>query len=353
MSARVVGRRATSCRPAFGVVSALVVLAGLLTLPGTAAAQAKTGTTLGQFLMIEPSARFTAIGNAGVAAGLGLDGVYYNPAAAGRVARLEFQLTHIDWFAGIRYDYVAAAVPFRSWGTAFATVASLNSGEIDVRTVSQPLGTGERYSVSNVALGLGFARSISERFSAGLQVKYFQETVWHSSAGTVTFDVGTVYRIRPDGLHIGSSISNFGTSARFSGRDLRITYDGDPTRVGDNGALPGERFVQNYPVPVLFRVGIGLPWRPAPDWRIWTSVEANHPNSNPESVSGGVEATFRDLVAVRAGYQGLLKQDSEEGLALGTGIKGHLQSFDYRIDYAWTDHGRLGNVHRLTLGMLY
>ena len=66
-----------------------------------------------------------------------------------------------------------------------------------------------------------------------------------------------------------------------------------------------------------------------------------------------VEATFRDLVSVRAGYQGLLKQDSEEGLALGTGIKGRVEAFDYRVDYAWADHGRLGNVHRLTLALLY
>lgn len=334
-------------------LAVLWTLGALLAFPSPSAGQTKTGTALGQFLLIEPSARFTAMGNAGVAAGAGLDGAYYNPAAAGRITRLEFQLTHIDWLAGIRYDYVAAAIPLKTWGTGFATVSSLNSGEIDVRTVAQPLGTGERYAVSNVALGLGFARAISERFSGGVQVKYFQETVWHSSAGAVTFDVGTVYRIRPDGLHIGSSITNFGTGARFSGRDLRITYDADPNRSGDNGALPGERFVQAYPVPVLFRVGVGMPWHPAPDWRLWASVEANHPNSNPESVSGGVEASYRDLLAVRAGYQNLFRQDSEEGLALGTGIRGRLEAFDYRIDYAWADHGRLGDVHRLTLAILY
>ena len=336
---------------AFRVVPA--ALGALLAMAPPAPAQTKTGTTLGQFLLIEPSARLTAIGNAGVAAGAGLDGAYYNPAAAGRISRLEFQLTHINWFAGIRYDYVAAAIPLKSWGIGFATVSSLGSGEIDVRTVTQPLGTGERYTVSNVALGLGFARAVSERFSAGVQVKYFQERVWHSSAGTVTFDVGTVYRIRRDGLHIGSSISNFGTGARYSGRDLRITYDQDPGRAGDNGALPGERYVQGYPVPILFRVGVGLPWRPVPDWRIWASAEADHPNSNPESVSGGVEATYRDLVAFRAGYQGLFKADSEEGLALGTGIRGRLEAFDYRVDYAWAGHGRLGNVHRVTVAMMY
>ena len=335
------------------LAAAWAALATLLAPAAPSSAQSRTGTTLGQFLLIEPSARLTAIGNAGVAVDVGLEGAYYNPAAAGRLTRLEFQLAHVDWLAGIRYDYVAAAVPLGGWGTGLATVSSLNSGEIDVRTVNQPLGTGERYTVSDVAIGLGFARAISDRFTAGLNVKYFQETVWHTSAGNVTFDVGTVYRIRPDGLHIGSSITNFGTGARFSGRDLRITYDQDPSRFGDNGSLPGLRFVQDYAVPVLFRVGVGYPWRPAPDWRVWFSAEAHHPNSNPESVNGGVEATFRDLVSLRAGYQTLFDQDSEEGLALGTGFHQRLESFEYRVDYAWAAHGRLGDVHRLSVGLLY
>ena len=337
---------------AFGA-SAVGALLALVAPAAPASAQSRTGTTVGQFMLIEPSARFTAIGNSGVALDGGLDGAYYNPAAAGRITRLAFQLTHINWLAGIRYDYVATAIPLGDWGVGLATVSSLNSGEIEVRTVAHPLGTGERYTVSNTALGLGFARPISDRFSAGLQIRYIQETIWHTSAGTVTFDVGSVYRIRHDGLHIGSSITNFGTSATFSGRDLRITYDGVPGQSGDNSTLPGQRFVEDHPVPVLFRVGVGLPWRPAPEWRIWFSADAHHPNSNPERVNAGAEATFRDLASLRIGYQGLLQEDSEEGLALGAGFRGQLQSFDYRVDYAWSDHGRLGDVHRLTLGLLY
>jgi hypothetical protein len=259
------------------------------------------------------------------------------------------EFAHVDWIAGIRYDYVAAAIPFGSWGTGFATLTSLNSGEIDVRTVSQPLGTGERFSVSNTAIGLGYARSITDRFTAGIQIKYVQETVWHSSAGTVTFDVGTLYRIHPNGLHIGSSLSHFGTEAGFSGRDLRITYDQDPTRSGDNPTLPGEKFTQNYPVPVLFRVAVAQPWRMDPDWNFWTTLEVTHPNDNSESVSGGAEASWRDRIALRAGYRNLFKKDSEEGLALGTGIRFPLRNFDCRIDYAWAEQGRLGDVHRLAL----
>ena len=95
------------------------------------------------------------------------------------------------------------------------------------------------------------------------------------------------------------------------------------------------------------------PWRLAPDWRVWAAAEAHHPNSNPESVNGGVEATWRNLLSLRAGYQGLFLEESEEGLALGTGIRGRLESFDYRIDYAWADHGRLGDVHRVTVALRY
>jgi hypothetical protein len=350
MSARPMNviRTATRCACAVGLAAAL---ASAFATP--AGAQSKTGTTMGQFLLIEPSARLTALGNAGVSEGTGLDAVYYNPAAIARATGMEFAFSHVAWLADIRFDYVGAAFPFAGWGTGFATITSLSSGEIDVRTVAQPLGTGERFTVSNLALGLGFARAVTERFSAGAQVRWVQETVWHTSANTVTFDIGTVYRLRPNGLHIGSSLTNFGTESGYSGRDLRITYDGDPSRQGDNNALPGERFVQDYPVPVAFRVGAGMPFQLSAMWRLWTVAEAVHPNDNSESANLGVEAGYHEAIALRAGYQSLFQQDSEEGLTLGAGIKGRLENFDYRVDYAWADEGRLGGVHRFSLTLNY
>ena len=334
-------------------IAAIAWIPLLVLAADEARAQSKTGTAIGDFLLIEPSARFTALGNAGVAADPDVDAVYFNPAAAGRIERLMLQFSHVDWLAGIRYDYAAAAIPFGKWGTGFGAVTSLNSGEIDVRTVSQPLGTGERYSVSDVAIGLGYSYAVSERFAAGLQVRYLQETIWHTSASTVTFDIGSLYAVSRSGLRIGSSITNFGTSARFSGRDIGITYDEDPTRYGDNGTLPGDRSTQDYPVPVLFRVGVAYPYRLSPDVQAWTVLSASHPSDNSESLSGGAELRYRNLLALRVGYQNLFKQDSEEGLAAGAGLSGRLPGFDYRIDYAWAGFGRLGDVHRLTLGCTF
>ncbi len=330
----------------------LVVLAlSLLAAAGPARAQTNTGTTLGQFMLIEPSARIAGMGNAGVSTYEGLQAVYYNPAAVGSVTDFQAVFSHSAWFADITYDYIAVAMPLLGWGTGYASVTSLNSGEMDVRTVAQPLGTGERFDVSDIALSAGFGRQISPRFSAGGQVNFVDETVWHSSATTLTFNIGTLYRVSADGLRIGSSLSNFGTRGGFDGRDLRFVYDNVPGQNGDNSTLPASRFTDSFAVPVLFRVGVGLPRKIGSSGRMLLVADAFHPNDNSESVSLGAEYALKDLIAVRAGYQNLFLKDSEVGLTFGAGVHARYEAVQYRVDYAWADQGRLGNSQRLTVGL--
>jgi opacity protein-like surface antigen len=342
------GVRASAAAIALGAV-----LAGALA-PAPAAAQTKTGTTIGAFLLIEPSARVTGMGNAGVTLDAGLQSVYYNPAAIGQIDRYALMFSHGEWLADIDYNYAAAALPVRKLGTLFASVTALTSGDIAVRTVEQPLGTGEYYDATDVAIGVGWGTRISDRFSAGFQASYVQETIWHSSASTAVFGLGTIYRVAENGLHIGASIANYGTGAGFDGRDLRITYDQDPDRYGDNGALPGEVYTEKYPVPVLFRIGVGLPYRLNEKSELRVAVDAFHPSDNSESVSLGAEYAYKKLFALRGGYQNLFQKDSEVGLTLGAGLQGDLsETLGYNLDYAWADHGRLDSTHRLTVGITF
>ncbi len=312
-------------------------------------AQSKTGTTIGQFLLIEPSARLSAMGNAGVASYDEIQAAYYNPAAIGRFQRYGVQFSHSLWLAGITYDYVAAAVQMGNVGNLYLSVTSLNSGEIDVRTVEQPLGTGERYSVSDIAMGIGFGRQLTDRFTVGFQINYLQETIWHSSMSNVAVNVGTVYNLTPEGVRLGASISNFGLSSRFRGRDLRIQYDNDPSRYGDNSSLPGEIYTEEYPLPVLFRVGLYWPMKINDQNRLNLAVNAFHPNDNEESISLGAEWTMLRVLALRAGYQNLFLKDSEAGLTLGIGLKLGFGAQYFQVDYAWADYGRLQNTQRFSL----
>lgn len=316
-------------------------------------AQSKTGTTFGTFTLIEPDARLAAMGNAGSAAAEGLAGVFHNPGAVGGLDKHSLEFVHVNWFAGIRYDWIAYAQPAGRLGSLYATFTSLNSGDMPVRTVSQPLGTGELFSVSDMALSLGIARRFSLRFAAAVQVNYLQETVFHSSAGTVTFSGGTLYRMSADGLRIGASLANFGTRASYSGNDLAITYDNVPGSNGDNPALPGSRSTDAFSVPVTFRVGVAKPFPLGHDARLLLAVSAMHPSDNSESMGLGGELTFRDALAVRLGYQSLFLQDSEVGLTGGLGFKSSLDGLRYHVDYAWADQGRLEDTHRFSFGLLF
>lgn len=317
-----------------------------------ALAQTKVGTSMGQFLLIEPSARFAGMGNTGVTARGEVLAAYFNAAAIGSLDRYSAQFTHARWFADISYDHVAVAMPLGgSKGNVALSLTSLNSGDIDVRTVNAPLGTGERYRVSDVSFALGYGRYITPLFSLGLQAHYVQETIWNSSARTMVMSAGTLYRLGERGLEIGSSLNFFGTGARFGGRDLAIRFDADPDVHGDNSTLPAEQSTGQFPVPVLFRVGLGLPLRPAIGHDIRLAIDAFHPSDNTESLSLGGEWSYRDLLALRAGYQNLFMSDSELGFTAGAGFRTRVGDTRLQADYAWAAHRHLEGTHRVTIGV--
>ena len=126
-----------------------------------------------------------------------------------------------------------------------------------------------------------------------------------------------------------------------------------PGQNGDNGALPGERDTDPFAVPVAFRVGLAQPVILSQGTRLLFAVDAVHPSDNSESMGVGAEATFRDALSLRAGWQGLFLQDSEVGLTAGAGFRGVLDSVHYHVDYAWADQGRLDNTQRFSFGIVF
>lgn len=333
-----------------------ILLLGVLALSvsaGPVFAQSKVGTTVGQFLLIEPSAREAGMGNAGSTTFEEIQSMYYNPGAIGHLHQSGVQFSHVPWLADITYDYVGGVLCLGELGNIFGSVTSLNSGEIDVRTVDQPLGTGEKYTVSDLAFGLGYGRQISERFSIGVQITYMQETIWHSSMNAFALNVGTVYQVSENGLRIGASISNWGTRGQFDGRDLRILFDQNVAAHGDNNQIPAELLANDFPLPILFRVGLGLPIVVDENNRIQLALDAYHPSDNQESVSFGGEWLFFKTFAVRAGYQNLFLTDSEVGLTLGAGLQYQMDDMNLNFDYAWLDNGRLKYTQKLTLGVTF
>ena len=93
---------------------------------------------------------------------------------------------------------------------------------------------------------------------------------------------------------------------------------------------------------------MSYPWQTGESSRMTFAVDAFHPSDNTESISTGIEWTWRESISLRAGYQNLFQDDSEVGPAFGAGLEGIIEERRFGFDYAWADHGRLDQTHRLT-----
>ncbi len=315
-------------------------------------AQSKVGTTIGQFLKIEPSSRLVAMGNAGASLSNEASAAFYNPASLGRVQDINVQFTYSQWLADIKYNYAAAAINLEGLGTFGLQVTSLSSGDMEIRTVEKEAGSGLYFDVTNLSLGLAYGVMLTDRVSTGIGINYIQETIYNTSLNDVSFNFGVQYQTAIEGLAIGASVSNFGPRASYDGRDIYFNYDADPNKYGDHPRLPSELRMGSYGLPTLFRVGLSYLMNIS-DWsQLVIASDAMHTNDNTERINAGAEWLFLNTFAIRGGYRDLFLEDVEGGLVLGAGAYvGFAGSTKLSFDYAWADYGKLNNTHRFTVGI--
>ncbi len=315
-------------------------------------AQSKVGTTIGQFLKIDPSSRVSGMGSAGTALFDEASAIYYNPASMGRLTQSDAQFTYSNWLAGITFNYAALGFKIENIGTFSLQATSMNSGDIAVRTVALPLGTGEYYSVQDFALGVGYGLMLTDRVSVGFLVNYIQESIWHDALTNFDINLGVQYQVEKGGLTIGASLLNFGPRSKYGGRDLYIDYNQDPSKHGGNDQLPAQLRTEAYPLPTLFRIGVSYPYRFNDDNKIILAVDALHPNDNNESMNAGAELVLMKYFSLRGGYRNLFLSNSEGGFEFGAGVNySFAEGYVLRFDYAWSDYGRLLKVNRFTVSV--
>lgn len=333
------------------------LLLALLLLPGPALAQrvSKVGTTAAEFLQIGVGARAMALGGAYVARADDASALYWNPAGLAHLQGAELIATHAEWLADINFDYVGGGLSLGSLGTVGVSVTMLSMPEMLVRTEERQEGTGATFDASDLAVGLTYSRQVTDRFRVGLTGKFIQQRLWHMQARGFAFDLGTQFRTDFfGGLTLGAVVSNFGTDLQLSGRDTRAFVDPDPQQLGNNGRIPANYELNDFSLPLNFQFGVALQPIATRMHQVTLQADARHPSSNYESVNMGVEYGFQERVFFRGGYQGLLLEEGEGGLAAGLGVRQPL--FDgalLKVDYAYRDAGRLNGMHIVGLGLAF
>jgi hypothetical protein len=313
----------------------------------------KTGTTVAQFLKIGADARGTAMGGAFAAMEGDMSSIHWNPAGLGHHRGLEAMFVHSQWLADMNFNFAAVAFNIGEVGILGLSITSLSTPEDLVRTVEQPEGTGERFSSNDLALGLTFARRLTDRFSIGGTVKFVRQGLWHMSASAVAVDIGALFTTPFKNVRLGASIVNFGSDMRLEGRDIRFSQDPDQQNQGNVEFVNALYETERYPLPLAFRVGLATELIKTENLRLTAGLDALHPNDNRESLNLGAEMAFNELLFLRGGYGTLFRQDSEEGATLGGGLHYRLWGSNTRlkVDYAYADFGLLETVQRFSLAV--
>ena len=328
--------------------------------------QYKGGTTAAQFLKIGVGARATAMGEAYVAMSQDATGLYWNPAGIAQAPGGELIFLRNNWIADIAVNYLGVIFPLYGVGTVGMSITSLTMDDMAVTTELEPNGTGEEFTASDLAMQLSLARSLTDRFSIGFNFKYIQQSIWHSHASAMAMDVGTLFRTAFKDMRLGMSISNYGSSLTMSGRDALIRYDPAPNLEGNNDAVPAYYGLDDWDLPLIFRVGVAMDVFEIGVSKLTVAVDAIHPNDNYESINMGAELGILNRYFLRAGYKsGFLETNSvvsasamerrEEGLTFGAGFDLPLfgSASGLRFDWAYADFGRLNDVQRLSMSLYF
>ncbi len=314
----------------------------------------KTGTTAAKFLSIPVGPRAVAMGGAFAAVANDASGMYWNPAGITDLLQNEAIVSHAEWLADMSFNYGGIVLPVDGFGTLGVSISSLTMGDLERTTETRPDGTGEYFTASSVALGVTYARNLTDWFSIGANVKYVSETIWNSSATALALDFGTLFKTPFTGLTFAAVMSNFGEKMQIGGDDLLVQKDISPD-YGNNPNINANLATDKFDLPLNLRIGFCYELLNSASQRIILTADASYPNDNSESLNLGAEySAFNNFVSLRGGYRGLGKRDNEEEFALGAGINyGIVSSLALRLDYAYQKYGRLKDVHQVALGILF
>ncbi len=316
----------------------------------------KIGTSAASFLRIPVGARALSMGSAFVSIKDDPTALFWNPSVLSSLKTNALVADHAQWMPGIDFDFIGMVMPMEDGEALGISATVLRTDEMEVTTPEQQMGTGEMFTASSIALGIGYSRTLTDRFSIGGTVKYIRETIFNSSAAGIAFDVGTIFETPFAGIRFGASISNFGTKMRIDGEDLNIRPDIAPNQEGDNQSVVARLNTDEFDLPLIMRIGVSGEVLETEDYRLTLSADGINPNDNAQSVNvGGEIGLLNEILRLRAGYRDLFLPENEFGSTFGISVHDVkvVGGISVSVEYAYQQYIHLGQSNRFTMAIRF
>lgn len=207
--------------------SLVVLAAGAACWLGAAAPAAATPESRAAvlFLLIEPGARASGMGESYVAIADDATASYYNPAALAGQTDRKLNFTHQKWLPGLAddlsYEFLAYSQPVEGWGNIGVHGALLNLGE-QTRTGERGEVLGS-FSSYDLALSAAYGTEVSDNLKAGIGLKFIRSNLADQGAGiergkgvgnSFAADLGLLWHMTPQ-LSFGAALRNLGPKIAY------------------------------------------------------------------------------------------------------------------------------------------
>ena len=307
------------------------------------------------FLQIDVGSRLASMGGTHASVEGSVYDMFANPAGLAFAEGFQASSTVTNWIADIRHYGLGASYRLGNVGTFGVSLVFMDYGDLvrtsvyegtDPELRRQGYVTDGTFNVNDYALGLAYARQITDRFYVGGHLRYATQDLGSilindpvrdeqmntdNEVSNVVFDVGTMYYTGFRDLRFGMSIRNFSNQANY--------------------------FDQRLELPLAFDFGVAMdllslaPSDPgvARSSALTLALDWQHPRAFRERLHAGLEYGFAETVFVRGGYK--FNYDSE-GFTAGLGVKAGVGGFGLDVGYAYVDSNSFfGQIHRVTLGI--
>jgi len=293
-------------------ILALVLLALLVgtAVPALAGSNGRKGTEGAPELMIPVGPRGTALGGAVVGDASGIEAMFWNPAGLAALAKTEAMFSHTQYFAAMALNYAAIASNLGDFGVLGFSAKVLSIGDVIVTTEAAPEGTGEIAQPTFTVLGLTWAKQFTDRVMFGATGSLVSERVINMSATGVAFDFGVQYVTGWHGMKFGMVMKNFGPNMTYSGPGAETSFippGSDPssqTRIFTTESAAFE-------LPSFFTLGASYDLLAVTAYRLTMVGALQNNNFQGNAFRGGVEWTYRDLLALRGSFYGSFRGDQD------------------------------------------
>lgn len=257
--------------------------------------------------------------------------LFYNPGALTTLKQSRGSAGFLKHLLDVNGGYISYARSVDGIGTVGGGIIYLDYGSFT--QTDESMNILGNFSARDLAIVVGAGRSIDEVTSVGLNVKFLYSSISEFTSAGLAIDAGVLYQIPAENITIGASILTAGSQL--------TSYNG---------------IKESLPLDVK----IGITKRPE-HLPVLLNLNLHHLTERRDNFldhfsafSFGAEFLMSESVRLRAGYNNQQRKDLKLGTGAGlAGISlgGGILIGEYILDYSFNSYGRIGSLHRISLGM--